>query len=24
MRFDPDRFRPEAGQHLPRYAFMPS
>jgi hypothetical protein len=23
MRFDPDRFRPEVGQHLPRYAFMP-
>jgi cytochrome P450 len=22
MRFDPDRFRPEVGQHLPRYAFM--
>src|SRR2546426_10978671 len=23
MRFDPDRFRPEVGQHLPRYAFIP-
>src|SRR5260221_754399 len=23
MCFDPDRFRPEVGQHLPRYAFMP-
>jgi cytochrome P450 len=22
-RRDPDRFRPEVGQHLPHYAFMP-